>query len=116
MTSAPGDLALDLNRVDQILDRTVALGYGWPGSVARRRWSPADPAPYSLVEECVLITGATSGIGRAAAARCPELGATVHVGHNTIRAAEALQLRRACPSAVRARAVRSRSGGRAPFR
>ena len=83
---------LDLNSVDRILDRTVALGYGWPGYVARRRWWPADPAPDSLVDQRVLITGATSGIGRAAAARCAALGATVHLlGHNTARATEALQ-------------------------
>lgn len=38
----------------------------------------------------------TSGIGRAAAARCAELGATVHLlGHNTTRATDALQSLRA---------------------
>ena len=43
------------------------------------------------MDQRVLITGATSGIGRAAAARCAELGATVHLlGHNTARATEAL--------------------------
>jgi dehydrogenase/reductase SDR family member 12 len=90
MTRTPGDL--DLNNVDRILDRTVALGYGWPGYVARRRWWPEDPAPASLVDKRVLITGATSGIGRAAAARGAELGATVHLlGHNTTRATDALQ-------------------------
>ena len=44
------------------------------------------------MDQRVLITGATSGIGRAAAARCAALGATVHLlGHNTARATEALQ-------------------------
>ena len=84
---------LDLNSVDRILDRTVALGYGWPGYVARRRRWPADPAPDSLVDQRVLITvPRPPGSACAAAARCAALGATVHLlGHNTARATEALQ-------------------------
>ena len=113
MTRMTGDL--DLNSVDRILDRTVALGYGWPGYVARRSWWPEDPAPDSMVDQRVLITGATSGIGRAAAARCAELGATVHLlGHNTTRATEAPCTR--AGSTLPASARISPRSGRSPAR
>jgi len=76
--------------VDRLLDRSVVLGYTQVGYRWRRRhWSP--PPPGSMAGRRVLVTGATSGIGRAAAARLASLGATVHVlGHNPDRAAAAL--------------------------
>lgn len=77
--------------VDRILDRTVALGYSRIGYVVRRRWWQDEPAPGSLRGKHVLITGSTSGIGRAAAARCAASGAEVHVhGHNPERGAQAI--------------------------
>jgi len=77
--------------VDRILDRTVALGYSRIGYVIRRRWWQDEPAPGSLGGKHVLITGSTSGIGRAAAARCAASGAEVHVhGHNPERGAQAI--------------------------
>lgn len=77
--------------LDRVLDRSVWAGYTKIGYHLRRRhWDdlPAD----AMGGKRVLITGATSGIGRAAARRCAELGATVHVlGHNPERGEEALR-------------------------
>lgn len=65
--------------VDAALDRSIVLGYSSVGSRLRRRWWPDDPAPGSLVGRRVVVTGATSGIGTAAADGLLALGATVHV-------------------------------------
>ena len=77
--------------VDRVLDRSVVLGYTQIGYHLRRRgWASLPPA--ALAGRRVLITGSTSGIGRAAAARAAALGATVHVlGHNPDRAGAALR-------------------------
>ena len=76
--------------VDRVLDRSGVVGYTQIGYRLRRRgWSSLPPD--ALAGRRVLITGSTSGIGRAAAARAATLGATVHVlGHNPDRAASAL--------------------------
>ena len=76
--------------LERLLDRSVVLGYTQIGYRLRRhRWSP--PPHGAVAGRRVLVTGATSGIGRAAAARLAALGASVHVlGHNTDRAAAAL--------------------------
>ena len=76
--------------IDDALDRTIVLGYGRIGLLARRRlpgW-PADPP--RIDGAAVLVTGAASGLGLAAACAFARLGATVHaLARNTERAEEA---------------------------
>ena len=65
--------------IDSALDRAVVPGYSRFGLEARRRlgtW-PADPP--RMDGKVVLVTGASSGLGRAAAAGLAELGADVRV-------------------------------------
>jgi dehydrogenase/reductase SDR family member 12 len=77
--------------VDPVLDRSIALGYGNVGMLARRRlpgW-PADPP--RMDGAVVLITGAASGLGLGSAHGFTRLGATVHaLARDEARAAESI--------------------------
>lgn len=67
---------------DRVLDALVVPGYSRIGVAARRHWWPPDPAPFERPVD-VVITGASSGLGAAAAQSLAALGARVHmVGRN----------------------------------
>lgn len=83
--------------LDAALDRLVVPGYTRIGPALRRWWWPADPPADALIGRHVLVTGATSGIGRAIAAGLLELGAVMHVlgrsADRTARLVDALSRR-----------------------
>lgn len=76
--------------IDTLLDRTIAPGYARTGLALRRRlpgW-PADPP--RMDGQVVMVTGAASGLGLAAAQGFAALGATVlAVARNEERARDA---------------------------
>ncbi len=67
--------------IDTALDRSVVLGFSSIGPAVRRRLStwPDDPAPGSLAGKVAAVTGATSGLGFAAARGLLALGADVRL-------------------------------------
>ncbi len=88
MTTAGGDAPV-ARVVDAVLEATVAGSFSRIGFVSRRavaRWDTPPP----MDGRVVLVTGATSGIGRAAAVGLGRLGAAVHLlGRDGERAAAA---------------------------
>ena len=80
---APPDL------LDRVLDSSL-LGYTRLGpALRRRRWTSLPEG--ALEGQTVVVTGATSGIGRAAAIRMGQLGASVViVGRNPTNPASSL--------------------------
>ncbi|SDZ41300.1 NAD(P)-dependent dehydrogenase, short-chain alcohol dehydrogenase family [Amycolatopsis xylanica] len=66
-----------LKLLDTLADRTLVPGYTKLGYRLRSKgWAPLE----SMRGKRVLVTGANSGLGRAAATKFAELGATVHLG------------------------------------
>ncbi|MGA9345584.1 MAG: SDR family NAD(P)-dependent oxidoreductase [Nocardioidaceae bacterium] len=65
--------------LDTTLDRTVLPGYTRIGPRLRSHWWPADPTPDCLAGKHVIVTGASSGLGKAAAEGLARLGGTVHM-------------------------------------
>ena len=66
--------------LDTVLDRAVVPGYTKIGYRLRRLgWPADDPRPGALAGKTVVVTGASSGLGKAAAASMARLGATVHL-------------------------------------
>jgi NAD(P)-dependent dehydrogenase (short-subunit alcohol dehydrogenase family) len=68
------------NVLDTVLDRAVVPGYTRIGYRLRHAsWPDDDPAPDALRGKVVVVTGASSGLGKAAAVSLARLGASVHV-------------------------------------
>jgi NAD(P)-dependent dehydrogenase (short-subunit alcohol dehydrogenase family) len=88
--------------LDTMLDKAIVPGYSSIAPALRRRWWPADAEPHALVGRHVVVTGASSGLGRAAATGIARYGATVHLlGRSADRLGEAAALiRRDVPGAV----------------
>ena len=66
--------------VDTVLDRSVVGGYTKIGyRVRRATWDADDPRPHALRGKVAVVTGASSGLGKATAAALTRLGAGVHL-------------------------------------
>ena len=78
--------------VDTALDRSIALGYGRLGLLARRRLGGWAADPPRIDGAVVLVTGAASGLGLASAVQFARLGATVYaLARNEQRASDAVR-------------------------
>ncbi|MTD15227.1 SDR family NAD(P)-dependent oxidoreductase [Nakamurella sp. YIM 132087] len=84
--------------LDSAMDRLVVPGYSRLGPMVRRRWWPADPEPFDGTPH-IVVTGGSSGLGRATAAGLSALGAVVHlVGRSAERLeSSAATIRQAVP-------------------
>lgn len=87
--------------LDTALDKSLVLGYTTIGPGLRKRWWADDPQRGALVGRHVVVTGASGGLGLAAAAGIARLGATVHLlGRTESRLLEAVEtIRRDQPDA-----------------
>ena len=88
--------------LDTLLDRAVVPGYSRVGYWLRSRsWPDDDPRPDALRGKTAIVTGAGSGLGKAAAAGLARLGATVHLAVRNVDRAQAAvtELRRELPDA-----------------
>jgi dehydrogenase/reductase SDR family member 12 len=66
--------------VDTVLDRAVVPGYSKIGYAVRRcSWDRDDPRPGALQGKVAVVTGASSGLGKATTRSLARLGATVHM-------------------------------------
>ncbi|MEP7090571.1 MAG: SDR family NAD(P)-dependent oxidoreductase [Nocardioidaceae bacterium] len=89
--------------LDTVLDRTIVPGYTKLGYWLRSRaWDRNDPRPGVLVGRTVVVTGAGSGLGEAAATAMARLGGEVHlVVRDPVKgAAAADRIRGEVPGAV----------------
>jgi dehydrogenase/reductase SDR family member 12 len=81
--------------IDTALDRSVVLGYANIGIEVRKRLPGWPAGPARMDGKVVLVTGAGSGIGLAAAAGFAALGASVRaLGRDQDRAVQAAELTR----------------------
>ncbi|MGQ0840520.1 SDR family NAD(P)-dependent oxidoreductase [Actinokineospora sp.] len=72
-------MSVGTNILDTVLDRAIVPGYTKIGYAMRSRFWPADARPDALDGCTVLVSGANSGLGKAAVTGLARLGATVHL-------------------------------------
>jgi dehydrogenase/reductase SDR family protein 12 len=86
--------------LDELLDVLVVPGYSSIGPALRKRWWPADATHFDGRPD-IVVTGASSGLGEAAARSLVTLGARVHlVGRKLPRLSESAErIRRSVPGA-----------------